>query len=163
MKPEGEGGPPSQFEPGVKTLEELANQIHHCFIRLEDAEAPDQVEAEAARAFGIYYRKYLDLGGKPFETTKNWLFDLIALEQRCTGEVTSQAADTTQRRMEGEWSQPMSKGRIKGVLRLDSYGQLDKLSKEGVYRIRPAPNSRQRWMIRLDTLDSETRRRFGKT
>jgi hypothetical protein len=163
MKPQGEGSPPSQSEPAPKTLEELADQIHRRFIRFEDVRAPDQVETEAARAFAPYYQKYLGLGGKPFQTTKNWLLDLVTLEQRCRGKVTSQLDGSTQRHMEGEWSQPMSKGKIKAALGLDSYCQLDKLSKEGVYRIRQHAKSRQRWMIRLDTVDSETRQKFRTT
>ena len=85
MKPEGEGGPPSQSEPEPRTLEELADQIHHLFIRLENAGAPDQAEAKAARAFATYYQTHLDLGGRPFQPTKNWLWDLVTLEQRCRG------------------------------------------------------------------------------
>lgn len=57
----------------------------------------------------------------------------------------------------------MSKGKIKATLRLQSYYVLDKLSKERVYWIRQDLQNRQRWMIRLDTLDSETRQRFSKT
>ena len=163
MKPQGEGSPPSQSEPAPKTLEELADQIHRRFIRFEDVRAPDQVETEAARAFATHYQTYLDLGGKPFETTKNWLSDLIALEQRCRMKVIWGRGDSTQRPTEGDWSHPMSKGRIKAALGLASYYMLDKLSKKGVYQLRRDPNNRQRWMIRLDTLDSETRQRFGTT
>ena len=83
MKPQREGSPSPQSEPEPKTLEELADEIHCLFIRLEDAGAPDQVEARTARAFATHYQTYLDLGGKPFETTKNWLWDLVTLEQRC--------------------------------------------------------------------------------
>lgn len=136
MKPKREGRPPRQSEPEPRALEELADQIHGLFIRLEDAGAPDQVEAKAARAFAIYYQKHLELGGRPFQATKNWLFDLVTLEQRCAGEVTSELDNSTQRRVEGEWSQPMSKGKIKAALGLDSYYMLDKLSKERVYWMR---------------------------
>ena len=160
MKPQGESRLPPDAAPEAKTLAELADQIHRRFIQLEEAEAPDQAEAEAAKAFAPYYQEYLDLGGKPFQPTRDGLLDLVTLEEKCRGKVTSQRGDSTQRRIEGEWSQPMSKGKIKTALGLASYYRLDRLSEEGVYRIRRDPNNRQRWMIRLDTLDSEMRQRF---
>ena len=75
--------PVTPIRARTQDLEELADEIHCLFIRLEDAGAPDQVEAKTARAFATHYQTYLDLGGKPFETTKNWLWDLVTLEQRC--------------------------------------------------------------------------------
>ena len=161
MKSTGSDTLRPESEP--KTLEELAGRIHRCFLQLENAGTSDWVQAEAARAFDLYYPQYVDLGGKPFRPVKDWLLDLITLEERCRGKVLSKPQDSPFRPANGEWSQPMSKGKIKAALRLDSYYMLDKLSREGVYRIRQDPSSRQRWMIRLDTLDSETRQRFCTT
>jgi hypothetical protein len=161
MKPTGSGR--LQSESGPKTLEELAGRIHRCFLQLEDAGTSDWIQAEAARAFDLYYPQYLDLGGRPFRPVKDWLLDLTTLEERCRGEVLSKPQDSPVRPANGKWSQPMNKGNIKAALGLDSYYLLDKLSKEGVYRIRQDPNNRQHWMIRLDTLDSETRQKLRTT
>jgi len=52
------------------------------------------------------------------------------------------------------------KSRIKAALGIDSYYRLDKLAERGVYELKQDPNNRQRWTIRLDTLDPQARDRF---
>jgi hypothetical protein len=150
-------------ESEPKTLEELAGRIHRYFLRLEDAGTSDWVQAEAARAFELYYPQYLGLGGKPFRPEKNGLLDLITLEERCRGEVPSRLPDSLSRPAKGEWSRPMKKREIVAALGLDTYYALSKLSEKGIYRLRQDQNSRQRWTVRLDTLDAETRERFSRT
>jgi hypothetical protein len=129
-------------------MEELADQIHLCFLQLETGNAPDSVETETARAFDFYYRRYLELGGKPFRLTKNWLGDLVALEERCRGEIQS-TLDHPDNAGTGQSSKPMKKAEIREVLGVDSYYILNKLAEEGVYQLRRDPTNRQRWMIRL--------------
>jgi hypothetical protein len=147
----------------AKGLEGLAGQIHRSFVRLEDAGTPGGIQAEAARAFALHYREYLALGGKPFQSSENGLTDLIILEERCRGRVPARRPERLTSPPNGEWSQPMKKAEIRKALGLDNYYTLSRLVEEGVYRLRQDPKNRQRWAIRLDTLDAETRRRFSKT
>jgi len=160
MKPTASNRLPPSSEPDPKTLKELAKQIHLCFLQLENGGTPDWIQAEAARVFDLFYQKYLDLGGGPFPATENWFLDLITLEGQCRGEVTRKPQARRCRPVRGEWSKPMSKSRIKAALGIDSYYRLDKLAEQGVYELKQDPNNRQRWTIRLDTLDPQARGRF---
>jgi len=157
-KPKSRHKPPAAT--AAKTLKELADEVHRCFLWLEDAGTPDWVEAKAVKAFNRYYRQYLALGGEPFQPTNNLLQDLIALEAQSRGETPTAIQPNRIAPANGEWSQPMSKSRIKAALGIDSYYQLDKLAGQGVYELKQDPNNRQRWTIRLDTLDPQARERF---
>ncbi len=160
MKPTTDGIRP---ESEAKSLEELAGQIHRSFLRLENAGTHEWIQAETARAFGFYYRQYLSLGGLPFQPTKNRLEDLILLEERCRGQLPSNYPDSLAGPRNGQWSKPMKKAEIREALGLDSYYALSQLAGKGVYQLRQDPTNRQRWTIRLDTLDPETQRRFSST
>jgi len=157
-KPKSRHQPPAANE--AKTLKELANEVHRFFLWLEDAGTLDSSKAQGVRTFNLYYRQYLTLGGQPFQPTNNLLQDLIALEERCRGEMPSTIRRNLIAPAKGEWSQPMSKSRIKAALGIDSYYRLDKLAERGVYELKQDPNNRQRWTIRLDTLDPQARDRF---
>jgi len=154
--------PPPESRPDPQALEELAGQIHQRFLQLENTGTPDRVQDEAAKAFDFYHQRYLELGGKPFQTTENYLHDLVTLETQCQGEATPKPPDSRPAPIRGEWSRPMKNTEIREALGLDSYYALSRLAEKGVYQLRQDPNNRQQWMIRLDTLDSETRQRFGK-
>jgi len=160
-KPKSTHQPPTVTT--AKTFKELADEVHRCFLWLENAGTPDCIEAQGMEAFHLYYRQYLALGGQPFQPTNNLLWDLIALEERCRGEMPSSIRDNPIATAKGEWSQPMTKSRTKAALGIDSYYQLDKLAEQGLYELKQDPNNRQRWTIRLDTLDPQARERFQQT
>ena len=130
-------------ESEAKSQEELAGQIHRSFLQLENAGTHEWIQAEAARAFGFYYRQYLALGGKPLQSTKNWLEDLILLEERCRGQLPSNSPDSLASSRNGDWSKPMKKAEIREALGLDSYYALSRLAEKGVYQLRQDPNNRQ--------------------
>ncbi len=145
MKSQRDYSPSPQSDPGPKSLAELADQIHRRFIQLEDAEAPHQAEVQAAIIFASCYCEYLAPRGRPFPATKNWLLDLLTLEEKCRGKVPAQLDGSLPKGVQGEWSQPMSKTKIKAALGLPSFYMLDTLAKESVYTIRQSSNSYAPW------------------
>ena len=160
MKPLTGDKPRVQSE--AQNFEDLADQIHRSFLRLENGETPDSIHTEAARAFDRHYRQYLALGGKPFQFAEDWLQNLILLEERCRVHLPADRPDRLTGSRNGEWSKPMKKAEIRKALGLDSYYALSQLAERGVYQLRQDPTNRQRWTIRLDTLDPETRRKFDR-